>query len=907
MDKKKPAMTRDMASLQEQIALLEQKIKQTEEALKMTERRFEIAMDYSDVTLFDYDVVTGQMMFSISDMADYNLPPVIDNAISALIESGFVQPNSVPDFRLLYQRIHEGAAFSQAAICIKNNTGELKTFELSLTSVFDSDHRPVRAVGVKKDITESLLLQREQEYGSTLAENKILAYEANVTSNLVIKYNTEWARDIGVSDIHKFSDLITTMSETVIAVEHKEMFVQKSSVKAILSSYEKGRRLISMEYRRKSNGYDYHWFEKTVNIVKDEMTGDINIRCYMVNIDDKKEKENRALAEQRHYEAMLAKSVTIYEVNLSKNSFISGHENWNELFGIKQTDNYSDLLESFARKALYPDDKEVFNACFLRENVLNAYDRNQKELICEYRRSDSSNDFIWVRCTMHLFEDPKTNEIKGFTYVEDIHTDKKKELELIYKSQHDLLTGFFNKTTAQERVDAFLSTSSAKIANHAFIMIDLDFFKSINDNFGHAFGDALLSQVADKIKALFRDDDILGRVGGDEFIVLMKYIQSKKQVDDKAQKICEQLCEVYTQNGLEYAISASIGIAYYYQHGKLFDSLYRHSDIALYHSKTHGRNQFAAYADEMNVAATSVKEIEQGRLVETKKFEDNMMEFIFRILYESGDKEAAINAVLALIGKKYNVSRAYVFESADDGLFTSNTFEWCNEGVIPQISMLQNISYESLDNYIENFNEEGIFYMPDIDKASSNIQKILEPQAVKSMLQFSILKSGKFVGFIGLDQCGFTRTPSPKELSDIRNIANILGVFIMEMRSLKANEMSKDMAMSIVNGLDSYAYVCDPQTHEVLFVNEKTLQIQPTAKVGDRCYEAFWNRDSECVQCPMKTLFGINEMKYSMDMYNPNLKIWIKATASRINWFDGKKVCLVDSVDITEYKQNIKG
>ncbi|MEG0310813.1 MAG: GGDEF domain-containing protein, partial [Eubacterium sp.] len=134
---------------------------------------------------------------------------------------------------------------------------------------------------------------------------------------------------------------------------------------------------------------------------------------------------------------------------------------------------------------------------------------------------------------------------------------------------------------------------------HSFFIVDLDYFKIVNDRFGHAFGDMVLSETASEIDRLFRKEDILGRIGGDEFVVFMKNVQNEEIIRLKAQEICDKVSKIYVQNNIEFKVTISVGVAIYSSHGINFDQLYRHSDIALYDVKARGRNGFSIYNEEM--------------------------------------------------------------------------------------------------------------------------------------------------------------------------------------------------------------------------------------------------------------------------------------------------------------------
>lgn len=873
--------------------------------LELNNKKCELAMSYADFSIFEYDVKTRAMMIHSLEISDYTTPKIIENVVEALINQWNIAERSQESFRQICRSIQKGESTAEAVICTLDANRSEKVTQIRLTNIFDEHGRMSRVIGMKKDLTENQHLKREKQYGNTLMVDKILSYEANITKNKIITYNPQWESELGFHEswAFSFSKTIEFVAKKIVVPEDQELFLARSSIEGILQAYDDGKRLLNFEYRKIGDNQEPEWHEKTLNIIKDDVTGDITIRCYTCNINQKKKKNLKALAEQAYYENMLSKSAVVYDINVTQNILVAGNERWERLFGIEPTENYNEMMLQLSEQAVYPKDREAFEASFLRDVMIQKHENGINNIECDYRRKiDESGKYRWVCLSIHLFEDPENGNLRAFGYVEDINMKKMQQMELVYKSQHDMLTGLYNKNTAEEKIENFLSTGDAKISNHAFLIIDLDFFKVINDTFGHAFGDVVLSSVASKIRLLFREDDILGRIGGDEFIVLMKNIQNEKTAMDKAQEICAGVLETYTQGGKAYQVSVSIGIAIFGDHGRTYEDLYYHSDAALYFSKENGREQCSVFESEMMRPKAREQNIESSDLVERKKFDDNILEYVFRILYESSDKELSINSILVLIGKYYNVSRVYVFENSEDGNCANNTFEWCNNGIESQIDQLQNVPYALLDNYHENFNEEGIFYMPDIGEATPNVRKILEPQKVKSMLQFSIKQKGKFVGFVGFDQCECVRVPTKKETTDFKNIANILGIFIMEMRALERSDESKSIALSIVNGLDAYAYVCDPETYEVLFINEQTMTLVPTARVGGPCYEQFWNSLEPCQRCPMRELGKSEKKKYTMDLFNHNHDVWVRATASWIDWTGGRRTCLVDSVDISDYK-----
>ena len=152
----------------------------------------------------------------------------------------------------------------------------------------------------------------------------------------------------------------------------------------------------------------------------------------------------------------------------------------------------------------------------------------------------------------------------------------------------DDLTGLYNRRAFKEIVSNIMKSTPS--SNSAIIFIDVDYFKTINDTFGHVFGDKVICDIAEIIKKSFRSNDYVARVGGDEFCIYANDMLSKEVILERAEKVCQDLKLVYEQDGQKVKISCSIGIAY--QLGNmLFDDLFKLADDAQYTSKNHGKGR----------------------------------------------------------------------------------------------------------------------------------------------------------------------------------------------------------------------------------------------------------------------------------------------------------------------------
>ena len=167
--------------------------------------------------------------------------------------------------------------------------------------------------------------------------------------------------------------------------------------------------------------------------------------------------------------------------------------------------------------------------------------------------------------------------------------------DITNKSHQDYLTGLWNRAYAEETINGMLQRGAVG----AMLMIDVDNFKSVNDNYGHLAGDKTLQTLADVLREFSKENDILCRIGGDEFIVFVNGVTAKAQLGQLAAEIIAELRSRIAASGFETGTSASIGIAQIPEDGDEFTVLYNCADKALYHVKQNGKNAYHFYSDRL--------------------------------------------------------------------------------------------------------------------------------------------------------------------------------------------------------------------------------------------------------------------------------------------------------------------
>lgn len=203
------------------------------------------------------------------------------------------------------------------------------------------------------------------------------------------------------------------------------------------------------------------------------------------------------------------------------------------------------------------------------------------------------------------------NEVINYIFsFSDITEYKAAQDRIRYLAHHDPLTDLPNRFTLIERLEQAISSARRNIEKVAVMFIDLDHFKNINDTLGHDIGDKLLVQVAQRLQSCVRNSDIVARLGGDEFVVAMAEIEDVETVFHVVDKILHNLGLPYALDGHDLRSSPSIGVAFFPEDGDSVEEVMKNADVAMYHAKSRGRNNYQFFEDAMNAASLERMELE---------------------------------------------------------------------------------------------------------------------------------------------------------------------------------------------------------------------------------------------------------------------------------------------------------
>lgn len=506
------------------------------------------------------------------------------------------------------------------------------------------------------------------------------------------------------------------------------------------------------------------------------------------------------------------------------------------------------------------------------------------ELPCDFRFCYPDGNWIWHRKEYRLTYDQDGQPLEAIGRSCNIQEQKDMETQINF----DRLTGCFRKEIFEAKAAQYMRQASQ--LGHALLIIDLDNFKAVNDFLGHQYGDKVLRETGDKLKAIFRTTDLVGRIGGDEFMVFMKNISDEAIIAKKVNQALKALDVTYKDSVHEVHVSASIGVARYPQHGATFAALYNNADTALFDAKNRGKNAFVIYKEGLSKGTMdNTLSFDVATRALSQHFDYRVVAECFALLFGANDVDQAVDQVLSILGNRFEASRVYVFEANTTEIdYYINTYEWCAHNISPEKENLQHVPRSILQPFFSHANDDGIIYCNDFTMLEDpDAKDIMDAQGIKSFLHAYLGEGDSFTYTIGFDDCDSPRVWSPLEIATLLHVSKIIAQFINYKNALRMTQTISDERLSVLDSLNYAAYIIEADTHRVTYFNKYTQEKYPHLKLGDICYEQMRGKDCVCDDCALHRMGAGPSVRHVI--YNECLQDYHLVNANRLPSFAGKE------------------
>lgn len=445
----------------------------------------------------------------------------------------------------------------------------------------------------KKHKTESISLRTQIQQGEEVF--RIVSEHSNRTLyvyDLETKTTKPWNQDNARKDVltHVYAEFY---SEENLDKNNAVCSDRKDHVKKFFNDIHGGIPSGEMNVRIKLQDNQIRWYHfKYSTIFNQEKPISAMISIY--DITERHEQEMAYLQIKKLTQSNIPGNKVSLEVNLTLDQ-VEKVEGIQEI-QYKQEQGYSlaQLVnEVFAQNIDFIQKEEALQY-FSTENFLAAYARGERELQSEWQIRYPEGTEHWLNTEITLIEDPYNQDIKLFLRMRDITEEKIKQLEIRERSEKDGMTGVYNRKTAEDLICQHLKNDGRGI----FLLVDMDRLKQINDVLGHKEGDKAIKGMAKILQSQFRSSDIVGRIGGDEFVVYLPgAAKNKETMSEVFGKLIKKLNSFTVGEQNDVAISCSIGCTIE-EEDSTYESLYQQADMALYQVKKSGKNNFIFYSPE---------------------------------------------------------------------------------------------------------------------------------------------------------------------------------------------------------------------------------------------------------------------------------------------------------------------
>ena len=255
--------------------------------------------------------------------------------------------------------------------------------------------------------------------------------------------------------------------------------------------------------------------------------------------------------------------------------------------------------------AVHPDDRHTVHTGYMQSV------KNKTKFDAEYRLLMDENRIKHVHVQCETFYDNNGEPVNSSGTIHDITLRKEHEQKITHQAHFDALTGLPNRFLSMDRLSRLLSDAQRHEDKVAVLFLDLDNFKTINDTLGHEVGDNMLVKAAQRLRSIIRSGDTVGRLGGDEFIVLLGGLDSINGAQPVAESILDEFRLAFNIDGRELMLTTSIGISIFPDDSSNPSELLRNADSAMYHSKDFGRNMYSYFTESMNSEISRKLDLEE--------------------------------------------------------------------------------------------------------------------------------------------------------------------------------------------------------------------------------------------------------------------------------------------------------
>ena len=337
----------------------------------------------------------------------------------------------------------------------------------------------------------------------------------------------------------------------------------------------------------------YEWFRMTMRHLGQDHQDRDTVVAVVEPTGPERVKELENMRTRRFYQVLLSETIAYAEVDLESGQLMSIGGIWDNYAQDYRhsTEHFLSVMERRLARYLSPEDLAEFRRYRDPRNWDELFQDQVSSRAFSYRRP-VGEQLRWVELVIHMFREDLTQNAYALIYLRDINSEKEKEVSQAEAANRDPLTGLYNRAAFEREMDRYVMTAGNSPCG-ALLMLDIDNFKKINDQLGHLAGDKALQRMAGILTATFRHGDIIGRLGGDEFLVFAKGLSDYDSIRRRLELLLKTL-----RNDPEQPLYSSVGVTLVHPEDYHYTRSVKEADIALYRSKNAGKDGFSFFQED---------------------------------------------------------------------------------------------------------------------------------------------------------------------------------------------------------------------------------------------------------------------------------------------------------------------
>lgn len=369
----------------------------------------------------------------------------------------------------------------------------------------------------------------------------------------------------------------------------------------------------------------------------------------------------------------------------------------------------------------------------------------------------------------------------------DITDEKDKEQLLEKQARTDALTELYNRVYGKELISQYLLHKDP-YASCGLLIIDIDYFKNVNDNFGHLFGDEALVKLAGLLRLLFEEKDIIMRAGGDEFVVLLKNIRHGALVK-KTMQLVKAVREL-TFSRRDYCMTCSVGVCFLPENSGIYtyEQLFKNADWALYKSKERGRNRYTFCDNLSRFAFAKEEEKPVGREIEARYLRGDIISTAFEIFEKMNSFDMAVRLLMQVIGARFGLDRIVIINTDIKEKRNERRYQWISDRV-PKIQEQEgSFSKEDFLTLFHSYDEydTAVLQKDDLGRYSREAAEFLMQGDAKTAVYAAMYCEGRYTGAMAYAVCGSKRYWSATERSQLGELTKIVSAHLAKKQAMNA-------------------------------------------------------------------------------------------------------------------------